>query len=491
MTDGAPGPTARRRRASRRLWIPAALGAIALAVALGVDVAQSKVEAAESVAASPSVTGDDASSLGPSTAPDLDEAASASAIRAAGDAAPAGVCTPEPVPTTTVKAGVSVLPTDSIASTETLDPSQTGLAVTYAAPAFSADGKRLTTLLRHDGSSTVELFSTPTMTSMVALGSDWVSAPVEWDPSGTTAAVARRMKDGSLELVTVDGAHGTVSFLAKFPASIAAGIAWSDDGACVAIAVTDDLSAASDTPRYEDYEVAVVRVSDGAIAWIGTGAYPEFLPSGDVVYIGPRANGRLAYWRASTDGLERTMIGALSEDPGEPRLSADRSAIAYVVEGDELEVRVAPTGTRGSRAVARIEGATWGYAKWMPDDSSLLVTGGLPSGRTRLWTVDIETGEVTRVRTPGLTRAERISYAAPVPDGSGIVAMVNATRDGAPASHPVLLSQGRSTDLGKAVAGWASCAPTWSPDGDALVTCHGRSTVDGKTVSGRLVVTRR
>ncbi|WP_062528848.1 hypothetical protein [Demequina rhizosphaerae] len=496
MTEGAPGPEARRRRASPRLWIPAALGAIALAVALGLDVAQSKVESSDAVAAAPPESGvHAAASSAPADRADGaeadDSALATSAITGSAEAVAAHACAPSSVPTTTVEAGRSVLPTDVDASTEASDPSQTGVAVTYAAPAFSADGKRLTTVMRHEGSSTVELFSTPTLTSMVALGSDWVSAPVEWDPAGTTAAVARRMNDGTLELVTVDGRSGAVSFLAKFPAAVAGGLSWSDDGACVAIAVTDDLSAATDEPRYEDYEIAVVRVADGAVTWIGTGAYPRFLPTGDVMYLGPRANGRLAYWRASSDGLERALVTALPTDPGSTRLSSDRGTVAYVVEGDALEVRVADTGTRGSRLVARIDAASWGYVKWMPDDSSLLVTGGQPSGRARLWTVDIETGEVDRVRTPGLARAERITYAAPVPDGSGVVAMVNSTRDGAPVSRPVLLSDGDAVDLTRPVAGWASCAPTWAPDGDTLATCHARSTVDGETVPGSLVLTRR
>ncbi|MDN4476914.1 hypothetical protein QQX09_13730 [Demequina sp. SYSU T00192] len=496
MTDGAPGPAARRRRASRRLWIPAALGAIALAVALGVDVAQSKVEAADAVAAAqPDAGGHVAASSAPvetSAAPDVDDPALAtSSILGSADAVAADACLPTEVPTTTVEAGRSVLPTDADATTEASDPSQTGLDVTYAGPQFSADGKRLFSLLRHDGSSTAELFSTPTVTSMVALGSDWVSAPVEWDPAGATAAVARRMNDGTLELVTVDGQSGAVSFLAKFPAAVAGGLSWSDDGACIALAVTDDLSAATDEPRYQDYEIAVVRVADGATTWIGTGAYPRFLPDGDVMYLGPRASGRLAYWRASSDGTERTLLTALSTDPGSTRLSSDREAVAYVVEGESLEVRVADTGARGSRLVARIDGASWGYVKWMADDSSLLVTGAQPSGRPRLWTIDIESGDVTRVKTPGLTRQERLSYAAPVPDGSGVVVMVNSTRGDAPVSRPVLLSGGDAVDLTRPVAGWASCAPTWAPDGDTLATCHARSTVDGETVPGSLVLTRR
>jgi len=104
--------------------------------------------------------------------------------------------------------------------------------------------------------------------------------------------------------------------------------------------------------------------------------------------------------------------------------------------------------------------------------------------------VDVASGTVSRVPL-GLAEGEWVGHAAAVPGDDAVIAMVNSPRGSEQTSRPVLVAGGEAVDVAEPRAGWATCAPTWDPAGETLVTCHGTVLTADEEIDPSLVVTRR
>jgi dipeptidyl aminopeptidase/acylaminoacyl peptidase len=107
--------------------------------------------------------------------------------------------------------------------------------------------------------------------------------------------------------------------------------------------------------------------------------------------------------------------------------AGDRIAYSSTMRnGKDRDIRVMdPLDPTTDRVVAENVGGGWGVAAWSPDDSQLLLTEGLSVNESRLYMVDLRTGERARI----LPKAdERTTYRgiAFTKDGKGIYLTSNA-----------------------------------------------------------------
>ncbi|WP_062298026.1 hypothetical protein [Demequina maris] len=512
-----------------KVWIPTAAAVTVIALSVGLIVTNARADDARAAAelpaasASPSTTAttepDAAAEPGeatstasasptatasPSATPDAEPTAAADADDAADAQAAAEraahACVPGDPVAVPARSTTQVLPGDAGATTTDITPKATQLYPGYTEVSFSADGTRLLTIESGEGRYTVRLLNAGTMASVLDLESLSDANPeaqAAWDPAGTRVAVARGLADDSLEISTVEARTAQHKVLATIPNSGAESVAWSADGSCLAIAVRGPVGW-DDHDDPSVHTITVVRLSDGAITEIGPGAMPVWTADGSLVFWRVDA-GRVALWRSSADGVEQSRVGSgagkrWSDNAtvSAPIASSDGTRVAYVDERGPVSVRVAGQDGSGDREVARLD-LYWATVQWMPGEQALLVRGGKKATSTiGMWTVDLATGTVTRLKVPRAA-GEILNTGTPLPDGSGVLTTLGSPPGGSDlrTMRIVLVRDGVTTQLGEPFYGsWAS-APAWSLDGDTLVVSAWTALSIPRDVLGHLVVTRR
>ncbi|WP_062307909.1 PD40 domain-containing protein [Demequina subtropica] len=506
-TAGARVPAALR---SPRVWIPAAVAAVVLVVTLAVLLvlpAANDRAAAEAPRVSPSPTHvspsptpvptttptpqpSDAATPAPSATPD------AEAGVAPLDAAQASACVPDLALPVALQAATQVLPGDEGAVSA--DASVTPLAgsPSYRDVSFSADGSRIAVTESNDGASTFRLLDVSGTDSRLDLASEG-EPRLAWNSTRRTLAVARKLDGGAVEVSTVDADSGEQTVVGLFAGAGAESVAWSADGACLAVAVRDAAApGASEDPQA--HTISTIRLSDGAVTAIDNGLMPVFAEDGTLIYR-KVDGGRLELWSSSLDGMDQGVIGHGAGKLYTARtvvtpavLSADRGALAYTEQSSPVAVRVVnPDGTHDA-LVATLD-LPWARVRWMPDGVTLLVDDCDGSAAAcEVWLVDSVSGAAEQVKVPH-ARGTGLSHPTPLPDGSGVVVMVDKpSADGQPAtSWPVAVRDGKATKLTDPQPGSAASAPAWSPDGDRLLISLGPVSSGDHAVAGRFLVTRR
>ncbi|WP_049568485.1 alpha/beta hydrolase family protein, partial [Streptomyces sp. SBT349] len=204
----------------------------------------------------------------------------------------------------------------------------------------------------------------------------------------------------------------------------------------------DDLATTDGTPEARDITGHVGRALHDDGGW-------DIAPDGRTVvasWVVPEPNGSQRFALVAIDvatGTRRTLVDDPSLDHEAPRLSPDGSRAAMAVNrrfspedpGDTWLVLVDVASGE-----ARDLTAGWdrmpGTPTWTPDGTALVVAAD-DGGRSPLWRVDAETGEVTRL-TPddGAYTDPRVS-----PDGRWVYA-VRSAMDSPPAPVRVPLDGG-------------------------------------------------
>jgi len=124
------------------------------------------------------------------------------------------------------------------------------------------------------------------------------------------------------------------------------------------------------------------------------------------------------------DGAQTVLVDSPDAEVGGPRISPDGTLVAYVRESrstaeqaPRMWVEVVPAAGGESRALTR-EWDRWpGALRWLPDGTGLLVVAD-DDGRSRLFHVALDTGEVTRLTDEGA-----LSDVVVAPDGSAAYAL--------------------------------------------------------------------
>jgi dipeptidyl aminopeptidase/acylaminoacyl peptidase len=125
-----------------------------------------------------------------------------------------------------------------------------------------------------------------------------------------------------------------------------------------------------------------------------------------------------------------------------------------------------PTNRESDRELLEVQGGGWGVADWSPDDSKLLLDEGISVNESRLWLVDLATGEKTRV-TPEDKEQVAWSNAEFHPDGKHAYVV---TDRGEEFAYIGLL------DLDKKTVKRVSAPRNWDVDGFDI-------TNDGRTIA--------
>ena len=124
------------------------------------------------------------------------------------------------------------------------------------------------------------------------------------------------------------------------------------------------------------------------------------------------------------DGAQTVLVDDAETEVGEPQISPDGSLVAFLrssrstaEQAPDTWLEVVPTGGGEPRALTRDWDRWPGQVRWLPDGSGLLVVAD-DDGRSRLFHVALDTGEVTRLTDEGA-----LSDVVVAPDGSAAYAL--------------------------------------------------------------------
>jgi Tol biopolymer transport system component len=261
---------------------------------------------------------------------------------------------------------------------------------------WAPDGSRMAVLLSiGDEPNRIAIFSGDGRSLLAHTEPAVTDHSPRWSPDGTRLAfISRRFGPQALCVMTANGQdQRPLTRRARGCDSPA----WSPDGTRLA------FSAALG----DSVEVWVVNAAGGGERPLtrtpGMDAYPAWSPDGKrIAFAGAAPRGRAIYTIATDGSGRRRLATGLGGMPA-PAWSPDGSRLAFyggtapdrevwVVHANGAGRKRLPTGTVTPMGIA----APW----WLPDGRYLLFAGREVTGPTALYTLDTETGHLTRVTAP-------------------------------------------------------------------------------------------
>ena len=272
-------------------------------------------------------------------------------------------------------------------------------------PFWSPDGEYVSCVSRKGGNDEVWLWplNGNAAFQLTSLGGRIHS--MNWSPDGSSVAVACN-RYGSYDVYLVEVPSGRATRLTDGPL-YAVNPVFAPDSQHILYVRLDDKWEDHDVVRTtldgSDLQVVVQDTDFFDYSYGATFGYPLISSDGERALFRSQRSGHINIWTAPIAGGEPDALAPEEAEQGDAAWSPAGQQVVYTSNHNgTLELRVADASGGESRALFSPETGVCSSPQWSPDGSQVVFRYGTPTSPSELWTVSLESGQVSKLTDAGI-----------------------------------------------------------------------------------------